>query len=118
MKKVLIFIAAFTVSSTVFAADIYTCDGFKFDKEKDLREKIPNTKFEVQESEDFGIRISNKTKTKIWSAYEKIGNNLYKNGNYKIMKNVNKDGKPFFGYFNDATKQTVIFTNCEPKEDF
>lgn len=117
MKKALIFVAAFTVSSTAFAADIYTCDGFKYDKEKDIRQQIPDAKFEVRESE-FSITIINKNSSNSWFANDELGKRHFKNGNYELMGSVNKKGEQLFGYFNKATKQTVVFANCEPKEDF
>jgi len=117
MKKSLLIVAALVASPAAFAVDTYTCDGFKYDKAKDLREQIPDTKFEVQESK-FSITILNKDNGKSWFANNEVEKRHFKNGNYDLVGSKNKNGKPFFGYFNKETNQTVIFTNCVPKEDF
>lgn len=117
MKKSLLIVAALVASPAAFAADIYTCDGFKYDKTKDLREQISDTKFEVEER-SYGISITNKKTDQVFIASKKQGERHFKNGNYELMGSTSKNGKPLFGYFNKATNQTVIFTNCVPKEDF
>lgn len=118
MKKSLLIIAALVASPAAFAVDTYTCDGFKYDKAKDLREQIPDTKFEISEYSDLGIKIKNKNNSDSWSAFKKIEPRHYKDGNYELMGSTNKKGGPFFGLYNSATKKTVVFTNCVPKEDF
>ncbi|OCJ20029.1 hypothetical protein [Serratia sp. 14-2641] len=113
----LIIIPIMLFSASVIAEDFYTCDGFKYNKEENIRTPITDAKFEIEERA-YGISITNNKTGDVFVAANKIGDRHFKNGNFEILAQNRKKGGIIFGYMNEATKQTVMFANCIPKPDF